>query len=207
MPGKKNCTFRANEKLEKVAAREKYRYSKLEAFFYLNTIDRDAHKYTYDEIPQHYVWNDRDRRWDKRKRGRQIGRLCYTHHSSGEPWFLRLLLTKVRGPTSFDNIRTVNGVQFKSIIDACKEYGLLDEDNEWHEVLTQCAAGGLAPQIRQLFVHIIVHCKVTDVKELWVCHWRHMVDDIILKMRGKSNNQNLVLNEMQLQFYALSGMI
>ncbi|XP_074326495.1 uncharacterized protein LOC141664440 [Apium graveolens] len=204
LPNQKNCTFRANESLAKVASREKYRLSKLEAFFLLNTVDHLAMNYTYDEIPQHYVWDDKGRQWNKRKRGRQIGRLCSAHHSSGEPLFLRLLLTKVKGPTSFEDIMIVNGMRFTTFKDACKEYGLLDDDREWHEVMSQCAVGGLPPQMRQLFVHIIVNCKVADILDLWNCHWKHMVEDILLKRRHKTNNAKLILNEKQLQFYVLA---
>ncbi|KAL8112889.1 hypothetical protein AgCh_020262 [Apium graveolens] len=206
LPCDKNCTFRANEALGKVAAREKNKFSKLEAFFYLNSIDVNARKYTYDEIPQFYVWNDGEKKWTMRKRGFQIGRLCYVHHSTGEPWFLRLLLTKVRGATSFESLRTVKGVCYSTFRDACKEYGLLDDDKEWHEVLTQASAGGLPPQVRQLFVHIIVNCKVTDLKTLWSTHWKSMVDDILLRRRQSCSNTLFTLNDMQLQFYALGGL-
>ncbi|XP_074381036.1 uncharacterized protein LOC141721793 [Apium graveolens] len=201
--GDKSCTFRANEALGKVAVREKNKFSKLEAFFYLNSVDVNARKYTYDEIPHFYVWNDGERKWTMRKRSFQIGRLCYVHHSTGEPWFLRLLLTKVRGATSFESLRTVNGVYYSTFRDACKEYGLLDDDKEWHEVLTQASTGGLPPQVRQLFVHIIVNCKVTDLKTLWSTHWKSMVDDILLRRRQSCPNTLFTLNDMQLQFYAL----
>lgn len=118
---------------------------------------------------------------------------------------MRLLLTKVRGPTSFQSLRIVNGVCYDSFRDACKELGLLDDDKEWHEVLTQCSAGGLPPQIRQLFVHIIVNCKVTDLFHLWTSHWKHMVDDILLKRRRINKDDSLILDDKQLQFYALAG--
>ena len=205
LPGQKNCTFNANQPLDKVAEREKDRLSKLEAFFLLCNTDVAALQYTYQEIPKHYVWNDSQRRWNKRKRGYQIGRLSYTHHSSGEVWFMRLLLTKVRGPTSFENLRTVNGICFKTFRDACKEYGLLDDDKEWHEVLDQCSSGGLPPQIRQLFVHIIVNCKVTDLRNLWDRHWKQMVEDILLKRRRINKDECLMLDDKQLQFYCLAG--
>lgn len=61
--------------------------------------------------------------------------MAYTHHSSGELWYLRLLLTKVRGATTFEFPRTVNGNVFPTFHEACKEYGLLDSDKEWHQVL------------------------------------------------------------------------
>ncbi|XP_074359741.1 uncharacterized protein LOC141699820 [Apium graveolens] len=203
LSGDKNCTFCANEALEKVAAREKNKFSKLEAFFYLNSVDVNARKDTYDEIPRFYVWNDGERKWTMWKRGFQIGRLCYVHHSTGEPWFLRLLLTKVRGATSFTSLHTVNGVCYSTFRDACKEYGLLDDDKEWHEVLTQASTGGLPPQVRQLFVHIIVNCKVIDLTTLWSTHWKSMVDDILLRRRQSCPNTLFTLNDMQLQFYAL----
>ncbi|XP_074356515.1 uncharacterized protein LOC141696245 [Apium graveolens] len=203
LPGDKNCTFRANEALGKFAAREKNKFSKLEVFFYLNSVDVNARKYTYDKIPRFYMWNDGERKWTMRKRGFQIGRLCYVHHSTGEPWFLRLLLTKVRGATSFESLYTVNGVCYSTFCDACKEYGLLDDDKEWHEVLTQASAGGLPPQVRQLFVHIIVNCKVTDLKTLRSTHWKSMVDDILLRRCQSCPNTLFTFNDMQLQFYAL----
>lgn len=205
LDGNKMCTFRSNEPLPKVVAREKEKLTQLEAYFVLNASDKNAWEYLYDEIPQHYVWNDADRIWTVRKRGTKIGRLSYTHHSSGELWFLRLLLTKVRGATSFESLRTVNGNTYETYHEACKHYGLLDDDNEWHQVLHQCSESGFPQQIRQLFVHIMVNCKVTDLGELWNKHWRNMVDDILLKQRQVTGNPHLILNEMQQQYYGLAG--
>ncbi|KAK1379232.1 hypothetical protein POM88_025976 [Heracleum sosnowskyi] len=58
--------------------------------------------------------------------------------------------------------------------------------------------------IRQLFVHIIVNCKGTDLKHLWDSHWKNMVDDILLRRRERISNAKLTLNDKQLQFYALA---
>ncbi|XP_074374412.1 uncharacterized protein LOC141714815 [Apium graveolens] len=109
----------------------------------------------------------------------------------------------VYGATSFESLRTVNGVCYSTFRDACKEYCLLDDDKEQHEVLTQASAGGLPPQIRQLFVHIIVNCKVTDLKTLWSTHWKSMVDDILLGRHKSCPNTLFTLKDTQLQFYAL----
>ena len=87
LPGKRNCAFREDEELQKVVDRGKFKRSQLEAFFQLNIHDHTARKYTYDEIPRYYVWNEADHVWTVRKKGNQIGRLLYTHHSSGEIWF------------------------------------------------------------------------------------------------------------------------
>ncbi|KAK1353898.1 ATP-dependent DNA helicase [Heracleum sosnowskyi] len=204
LDGNKQCAFRSNEPLPKVASREKEKYSQLEAYFILNKNDSNARKFLYDEIPQHYVWNDADRIWNLRKRGKKIGRLSYSHHSAGELWYLRLLLTKVRGATSFESLRTVKGKVFNTFQEACKEYGLLDDDKEWHQVLEQCSVSGFPPQIRQLFVHIMVNCKVTDLNALWNNHWKCMVDDMLMKQKKLTGNPHLILNEKQQQFYALA---
>ncbi|KAK1382969.1 hypothetical protein POM88_020704 [Heracleum sosnowskyi] len=112
--GEKSCTFTENETLEKVVRCEKFKHSQLESFFILNRSDPNARQYTYDQIPQHYVWNETDRIWTIHKKGKQIGRLLYTHHSAGELWYLRLLLSNIRGPTSFEALQTINGVQYRT---------------------------------------------------------------------------------------------
>nr|XP_017228441.1 PREDICTED: uncharacterized protein LOC108203784 [Daucus carota subsp. sativus] len=204
LPGNKYVTFRSNEPSPKVAAREKDKMTQLEAFFLLNQNDPNARQYLYDEIPQHYVWNDSDHVWNLRKRGKQIGRLAYTHHTSGELWYLRLLLSKVRGPTSFECLRTVKGKLFATFHEACQEYGLLDSDKEWHELLQQCSTCGFPPHIRQLFVHIMVNCKVSDLNILWKSFWKEMSDDMLLQQRRVTGNPQLILNEKQQEFFALA---
>ncbi|XP_074352539.1 uncharacterized protein LOC141691671 [Apium graveolens] len=89
--------------------------------------------YLYDEIPQHYVWNDADRTWLPRKKGKKIGRLDYTHHTSGEIWYFHFLLIKVHGATSFESLGTVKGKICSTYQGAFGDFGLLDDDNEWHQ--------------------------------------------------------------------------
>lgn len=115
-------------------------------------------KYTYDEISQYYLWNKTDRIWTIRKRGRHIGLLLYTRHSARELWYLRLLLSNVRGSNSFQSLMTINSVRYTTFKDACMYLGLLNDDNEWHFVMKDCVISGFPEQIRQLFVRIIVNC-------------------------------------------------
>lgn len=186
--------------------REGRKKSKLEAYFYLNSIDCDARKYTYDQIPKYYVWNGQEGIWTLRKRGLHIGRLTYTHHSTGELWYLRMLLTTVAGATSFEEIRTVNNVLHSSYQEACRALGLLDDDKEWHEVISDCSKCGFPNQIRQLFVHIIINCQVGDFRNLWMTHWNAMSDDILYGQRKRKNKPDLILTDEQIQFFALAGL-
>jgi len=41
----------------------------LTAFFNLNVVDDGARKYLYHELPEHYTWNSKTKKWNQRKRG------------------------------------------------------------------------------------------------------------------------------------------
>lgn len=69
--------------------------------------------------------------------GRCIGRINYVHPASGELYYLRILLNIVRGPISYEKIRTVNGVLYSTFQEACNALGLLDNDIEWIEALQE----------------------------------------------------------------------
>lgn len=54
--------------------RRLHKQSKSEAWFALHRIDADAGNYRYDEVPEHYVWNDRLAIWTSRlQTSKQIG--------------------------------------------------------------------------------------------------------------------------------------
>ena len=117
------------------------------------------------------------------------------------------MLSRVRGPKSFQCLRTVDGTVYPTFQEACKQNGFLNDDEEWHEVLKEAAKAGFPPQIRQLFVHIIVNCPVSDVRHLWGSHYQHMIDDIITQQRKKTGNHNLILCEEDVIIYAFAGML
>lgn len=67
---------------ERLLKNKKNRLTKLEAFVLLNTYDESARQYTYDQFPKHYVWNDANRKWMRRKRGFQIERFYFARYIS-----------------------------------------------------------------------------------------------------------------------------
>lgn len=205
LPNEKTVTFKDSDDLEWVCKKEATRLSKLEAFFELNRSDEFAKTLTYQEVPRHFVWDSNDTAWTRRLRSDHVGRIVFTHHSIGELWYLRLLLTKVSGPTSFRALRTVGGVIHNTYQEACAAYGLLSDDKEWHEAIKENEKSAMPIQLRQLFVYIIVNCQVRDVLQLWHSHWRCLSDDIEYQRRRLTGNCDLKLMDTQIQFYALAG--
>ncbi|XP_019086331.1 PREDICTED: uncharacterized protein LOC109126890 [Camelina sativa] len=78
--------------------------------------------------------NKKEKLWKPRSEKRKIfaiGRITYVPPSVGQAYYLRVLLNKILGPTSFDYVKTVNGVLYKDFQEACYALGLLDDDKEY----------------------------------------------------------------------------
>ncbi|CAN1777372.1 ATP-dependent DNA helicase PIF1 [Linum perenne] len=162
-----------------------------------------ARQYTFVEFPQHYVWISTAKQWRLRKRGTSIARLYYCHPSSNERFYLRMLLHVVKGCTSFDDIKTVNGVVYESFKDACRAYGFLSDDGEWNQCLQEVANTASARQMRTLFATIIMHCEVSSIESLWEKNWELLSDDILYLRRQELNLPQLQLSIQDIQLLCL----
>ena len=88
-------------------------YTQLKAWFAWNRKegpDADlARTLLYPEFPEHFTWDPRLKQWKRRQQRSPIGRMYNVHPNQGELFYLRLLLNHVRGATSFEHLRTVDG--------------------------------------------------------------------------------------------------
>jgi hypothetical protein len=71
-------------------------------------------------------------------------RFCHWSHvlctlTSGEHYYLRMLRNCVKGATSCEHLRTVDGIEHDTFKDACIAMGLLVKDNEWHQALEEAS--------------------------------------------------------------------
>jgi hypothetical protein len=71
------------------------------------------------------------------KRGFAIGCMYYAHSTLGERYYLRMLLNCVKGATSYEHLRTMDGREHDTFRDACITVGLLANGNEWHQALKE----------------------------------------------------------------------
>ncbi|MFN9980396.1 MAG: hypothetical protein ACK53Y_10800, partial [bacterium] len=108
----------------------------LESWFSLNSRDPDASQWLYTEIPQHYVYAQGS--WKKRQRGgdKIVSRMYTVSIKDEERFYLRMLLLHVKGATSFDSLKTVDGIMCETFKAAAELRGLLDTDDEWDRCLT-----------------------------------------------------------------------
>lgn len=102
------------------------------------------------------VWKEKG--WAVRKRGFAIGRMYFVSPSSGEQFYLRTLLTVVKGSTSFEDLHTVDGTLYPTFRDACVARGLLEDNGEWFICLQDASQMQTGGSLRQLFASLLLFC-------------------------------------------------
>ena len=188
-------------------ALEMQRETELTAFFKLNSDLRERHEVDvaslprYVDLPKKYRYDKAKKTWIERQARSEdtvIGRVHTVNPLAGETFFLRIILhhDHCRGKTSFQDLKVLeSGKVCESFKEVCCELGLLKDDIEWQRVLEECAVTQLCPQIREVYVIILMFCQPANPKALFDAFWMTWVDDF--EMRGKS--QKIQLNEDQLK--------
>lgn len=94
-----------------------------------------------------------------------------------------MLLNIVKGPRSFDEIKTVNGITHPTYKAACYALGLLERDKEWHEAINQATQWATGVQIQKLFVVILMFCEISEPLKLWENNWHALSEEILARQR------------------------
>ena len=167
-------TLLQNNRVRKTTLTEFFTTNKqaTEAAANVEQLDFDCRELLYQEFPIYMTWKQGPRRWKRRKNGvgNTIGRMYFVGPSGGERFYLRMLLTVVKDPTSFEDLRTYDGVVHETFKSTCIARGLLDSDEQWDRSLTEAELWQGGFQLRQLFVCILLHCQPADAHQLWLNH-------------------------------------
>lgn len=158
----------------------------LTAFFKLCQHDNFAKTLLYQEVPTYYTWAA-NKSWQRRKNGQRvqeqvfasdaIGRVYTVHPNNAECFFLRLLLHTVKGPTSFEDLRSYEGEICVTYREACLRHGLLEDDEHWNQTLSEAAAVQMPCQLRQLFAIMLQFCHPSNPVQLWEDHKESLAED------------------------------
>lgn len=175
----------------------------LTAFFLLCQEDNFAKTLLYSEVPKYYTWNASTKKFQRRKQGKAVaghsnifatdalGRVYTVHPTNSECFYLRLLLMNVRGPTTFNDLKTVNGQICSTFREACQKLNLLENDAHWDIALSDATETARPQQIRTLFAIILTTCSPSNPEELWEKHKDAMSDDILHRVRSANQNPEI----------------
>ena len=172
----------------------------LTAWFILNRDNEEARQYFYREIVHHFCFVKSGGRnyWKPRRRNiKIIGRLYTVGVRQVERYCLRLLLINVRGSTSFEDLRTVNGALLPTFKSAASALNLLEDDSVWEKTLDDAAAFEMPERLRQLFVDVCLFCNPTDALHLFDRSLPHLMEDFIRTGHDAEVAKNLTLKWIQ----------
>ncbi len=122
----------------------------------------------YPNYPEIAVWSKSKKTWHLRKRaaGRQgagrnnhvtlgtVGHMYFVQPLEGERYYLRVLLTHVAGATCFEDLRTTHRPHTPTTVvhptfkAACLARGLLQDDAEWDQCLSETVGVQLPRSLR-----------------------------------------------------------
>ena len=180
---------------EEALARAANNHTKLTAWFELNKHDSSARKFLYHEIPYHFTYDQKMKSWIRRKNSHKtVSRMYAVSPKEGERYFLRLLLLHQRGARSFQELKTVDNISYKSYREACLALNLLDNDDEWDRCLTEASNFKMAKQLRDLFATICVFCNPSNPLKLWEKFKEFMSEDY--KHKNMNDPESRALQEI-----------
>ncbi|XP_074271044.1 uncharacterized protein LOC141594965 [Silene latifolia] len=177
IPNGQMVRFRENEALEAAASDDARVKTMLTEYFTTNAAIIKGPKYLYSEFPEHFVWNEKLKKWKGRDRGVVIGRVAHASSGEGERYYLRLLLAHVRGPTSFDELLTVNGVCCVSFQEAALKRGILEQDNAAEQCMDEAVQVEMPNALRRLFATILIFSCPENPAEFWEQYYIPLSDD------------------------------
>ena len=179
LPNQQPITFDPNTVNQEGVQRQGNKATTLTAWFKYNAQNVDHCHLLYQDFPSEMVWNKNLGKWTVRQGDTfAIGRMYHAHPSSGERFYLCLLLTAVRGATAFEDLYTFEGVRHPYFKDVCIAHGLLEDDHEWHQCLDEARHMQVGSQLRRLFVTILRDCTPADPRGLWDTFWSDICDDL-----------------------------
>ena len=180
----------------------------LTGFFKLCKSDDFAKGLLYCDVPRYYTCVVSHKKFKRRVQGTSVddhpgvrksdvlGRVYTVHPNQFQCFCLRMLLHEVRGPTCFEDLRTVDGVVYDTFQEAANKRGLLEDDAHWNDTLEEAAFVQSSARLRTLFAVMLRSCEIADPKTLWTNHRDNMSADILMEARRANPDVDMTYSDV-----------
>ena len=206
LEGENNVVFDPETGIESV---ETSRSTKLTAFFKLNQVDSAARLLLYNQIPSYFVY--KGKKWVRRSRGERdegvmnlrkvasLGRIPFVNPSTrekNEVFALYLLLCHVRGPKSYEDLRTVDGTLYSTNVAAAEARSLMTSEDFMERAMQDAMSHMTGWELRSFFAMLLVFWHGKDARSFFDSHLEDLCDDFLNTARrenpGAGLNQQMV---------------
>lgn len=154
----------------------------------VNQIYTNAKDLSYTQFVSKFTYIAKKRCWKPRKQGYTIGRLNWVPPSTGELYFLRMMLSISKGPITYEEICIINGIQYPSFREAWFAMGFLQDDSEHIQAIREANSWGFDHYLRRLFVTTLLSNSVSRPEHVWSETWHYLIDGILHDHRRKLNS-------------------
>ena len=159
---------------------------------------KPATELCYSDMPQYFAWQNTQRCWKRRPQRRyRVGRVYRVPPQQKERFYLRLLLTKIQGPTSYADLKKYDGEEWDTFQEAAAARGYVENMAEYYDCMSDAAEAGTPTQIRKLFFYIIKECQPTTdvVQKMWEDFKHFMSEDILYRRKQETGIMNMEMSD------------
>ncbi|KAK2370682.1 hypothetical protein QL285_083707 [Trifolium repens] len=196
--GENSVYFTDNQQVEHVLEKPSVTESMFTSWLEANAKYAAARQLTYGEFVTQFVYVKKKRCWTPRKKGYTIGRLIWVPPCTGELYYLRMMLTVLKGPISYEDIKKVAGIQLKTFREACFAMGFLGDDKEFIGAIKEASHWGTGRVLRFLFVTLLLSATMDRPAYVWKHTLKWLSDGILYAQRRIANNPELQLSDEQI---------
>ncbi|XP_057456739.1 uncharacterized protein LOC130747739 isoform X2 [Lotus japonicus] len=199
LPGEHCVYFNDDDDIGSVLSKATVKESMFTSWLNANKIYHEGRNLTYAQFVSKFVYKAKKRCWQLRKRGYTVGRLNWVPPISGELFYLRMMLAVVKGPCSYEDIRTVGDILHPTFREACFAMGFLEDDREYIAAIKEAKDWGPGHYLRKLFLRLLISNSITRPEKVWQQTWQWLSEDVLYQQRKLSNIQDLQLSDNELQ--------
>ena len=186
---------------DELAIRAEKAGSTLTAFFKYNQEHPNEPKYLYKDFPKHFVFDQKEKAWRPRKnKATAIGRVYACTPLQGERFYLRLLLTAVAGPVSFESLYWHQGIRLPTYQQACVSWGLAENDQEWFDCFEEAKVFASGHRLRTVFATGLMQQAIADPPAIWNRFKENFCDDLLHRLGNMPSVFPLPLEDPHLDY-------
>jgi len=184
LPGDQCVYFKDDDCIDDIKGKTIVAKSMFISWMKCNKDYQEARCLTYSQIVSKFVYEKKERCWKPRKMGNTIGRLIWVPLSSGELYYLRRMLTHVKGPLIFEDIRIVKNIVYPTFREACLTFGVLSDDTEYVVAIKEAKDWGSGHFLINLFLTFLLSNSVNRLDDLWNKTWEWLSNGILYNERN-----------------------
>ena len=166
-------------------------------WFDLNKEDSFARSIKYANLPESYSWNISSKKWIPRKKAAKVvGRIINVSPKDSERFFLKLILNRIPGATCYEDLRTHEGVIYRTYREAAIAMGATESSEESNVVLEEAAATLVPAQLKRFFVFFLIGEEPSDALRLWEKFQENIIErdetiyDALCEIEAQLNTEN-----------------